>query len=32
VRLRDVSAAFAMEELKHTHALPLPVGRSGRNR
>jgi Lrp/AsnC family transcriptional regulator len=22
--LRDVSAAFAMEELKHTHALPLP--------
>jgi Lrp/AsnC family transcriptional regulator len=23
-RLRDVSAAFAMEELKHTHAVPLP--------
>lgn len=23
--LRDVSAAFAMEELKHTHALPLPA-------
>jgi Lrp/AsnC family transcriptional regulator len=23
--LRDVSAAFAMEELKHTHALPLPL-------
>jgi Lrp/AsnC family transcriptional regulator len=24
-RLRDVSAAFAMEELKHTHAVPLPA-------
>ena len=23
-RLSDVSAAFAMEELKHTHAVPLP--------
>jgi len=23
--LRDVTAAFAMEELKHTHALPLPA-------
>jgi Lrp/AsnC family transcriptional regulator len=23
--LRDVSAAFAMEELKHTHAVPLPA-------
>jgi Lrp/AsnC family transcriptional regulator len=23
-RLRDVSAAFAMEELKHTHAVPPP--------
>jgi Lrp/AsnC family transcriptional regulator len=23
-RLRDVSAAFAMEELKHTHEVPLP--------
>lgn len=26
-RPRDVAAAFAMEELKHTHALPLPVVR-----
>ena len=26
-RLSDVSAAFAMEELKHTHAVPLPVAR-----
>jgi len=24
-RLSDVSAAFAMEELKHTHAVPLPA-------
>lgn len=24
-RMRDVSAAFAMEELKHTSALPLPT-------
>ncbi|HEY2658601.1 MAG TPA: Lrp/AsnC family transcriptional regulator [Caulobacteraceae bacterium] len=26
-RLSDVSAAFAMEELKHTHAVPLPTVR-----
>ena len=25
VRLTDVSSAFAMEELKHTTALPMPV-------
>jgi len=30
-RLRDVSAAFAMEELKQTHAVPLPPpGRGAR--
>lgn len=29
-RLRDVSAAFAMEELKHTHAVPLPRAPQGR--
>jgi Lrp/AsnC family transcriptional regulator len=27
-RPRDVSAAFAMEELKHTHVLPLPPPRN----
>ncbi|MEO8927142.1 MAG: Lrp/AsnC family transcriptional regulator [Caulobacteraceae bacterium] len=26
VRLSDVSSTFAMEELKHTTAIPLPVG------
>ncbi len=26
-RLSDVSASFAMEELKHTHAVPLPAAR-----
>ncbi|HEY2179912.1 MAG TPA: Lrp/AsnC family transcriptional regulator [Caulobacteraceae bacterium] len=26
IRLSDVSSAFAMEELKHTTAIPLPVG------
>jgi Lrp/AsnC family transcriptional regulator len=25
VRLSDVSSAFAMEELKHTTAIPLPT-------
>ena len=26
IRLSDVSSAFAMEELKHTTAIPLPAG------
>jgi Lrp/AsnC family transcriptional regulator len=32
VKLRDVSAAFSMEELKHTHALPLRASASSRGR
>jgi Lrp/AsnC family transcriptional regulator len=31
VRLTDVSAAFAMEELKHTTALPLLAGATARS-
>ena len=32
VKLRDVSAAFSMEELKHTHALPLRARRTAKGR
>ena len=31
-RLQDVSASFAMEELKHTHAVPLPAATAPRTR
>lgn len=31
-RLQDVSASFAMEKLKHTHAVPLPAAAAPRTR